>query len=113
MDIIVKSTSKAMVGNATFIAIGFDSIDDDNKHVDATFSITTEEADIPMLAITPYGMLIGQVLFSDISKEVVINATDGTISVSSTNTLQNLIGLEIGTELTPDEDVGGGGGEGA
>lgn len=109
MDIVCKSISKTTVGAVLFFAIGFDTVDSSDKHVDATFSITSEEATLPMVGITPYGMLIGQIE-SNGSDEITISATDGTTTVASTNTLTALSQLEVDAELVADES--GEGGEG-
>lgn len=101
MDIVCKSVSKTKVGDVVFFAIGFDTVDASDKHVDATFSITTEETTLPMVGITPYGMLIGQIA-SNGSAQITVGVTDGTTTVESTNTLTALSQLEVGTELTAD-----------
>lgn len=102
MDIVCKSVSKTGVGETLFLAIGFDTVDDNDKHVDATFSITSEEATLPMVAITPYGMLIGQI-GDNTSDEITIVATDGTTTVESTIALGDLAELQVAAELEADE----------
>lgn len=103
IGIVVKSVSKTFGDSDTlFIAVGFDTVDDDGKHVDATFSITSEEATLPMFAITPYGMLIGQI-GDNTSDEITISAYDGTTAVESTNSLDALAELQVGAELELDD----------
>lgn len=96
---VVEDTVTNTIGEASF---AFKLVDESLKEIPARFSLTSSESELPMAAITEYGMLIGLFTHSDVTKLLTITATplDGSSAVSVTKGLGALIEMTVPSNVT-------------
>lgn len=94
------SNSVCLVEGATLFSIGLELVDEKDEHIDAVFEIDTQQAEIPMVGITPYGMVIGQCTSGNSTLGVIIGATDDTefttVELSVSDLSETIAGTTLG-----------------
>ena len=93
-----ESGASANIGGAAF---AFELVDGANK-IPARFSMTSSATELPMAAITEYGMLVAALALTDMNKSMTITATplDGSAAVSVTKTFTALIEATVPSLVT-------------
>jgi len=96
---VVEDTMDNIVGTASY---AFKLVDGNLKEIPARFSLTSSEEELPMAAITEYGLLIALFAAGESNKSVTITATplDGSAAVSKTKTLGALAALTVPSNLS-------------
>ena len=77
------------------------ALNDGTKDIPATFSITTEEATLPMVGVTEYGKMVGFVSASaESATPITVNATDRSGAVTThEGTIEEILDTDIDSAL--------------
>ena len=103
MSIRLVGKTGSVVDDATYsggACFALELVDANDKPIPASFSIDYS-GDIPMAAITPYGMLVVLVSSADLNKSLAITATpiDGSSATTVNKTILALIGSTVPSNL--------------
>lgn len=104
MSIKLVGKTGSVVDDATYsggACFALELVDANDKPIPASFSIDYSDDDIPMAAITPYGMLVVLVSSADLNKSLAITATpiDGGSATTVNKSIVALIGSTVPSNL--------------
>ena len=104
MSIKLVGKTGSLTGDETYAGgacFSLELVDANGKPIPASFSIDYSGDDIPIAAITPYGMLVMLVSSADATKSLAITATpiDGSTATTVNKTIGALIGATVPSNL--------------